>query len=353
LKKIRVLIVEDSAVVREYLRHIISTDDRFEVVGMVPSGEEALRVLPGLAPDVITMDIRLPGIDGLETTRRIMVERPTPIVVVAASVQSEDLRIAANALRAGALSVVEKPVGLTHAQYESVANHLRTQLAIMSEVTVVRQRWVRPQDSPAAPPPSSLLARRTTPLRIAGIVASTGGPPALVQLLNALPADFPIPILVVQHITASFLEGFAAWLDSVCPQKVQVARHGEQPTKGTVYLAPGDQHLGYAGGVLRLDSGPPVSAQRPSGTVLFESLADGAGVAALGVLLTGMGDDGARGLLAMRRAGSYTIAEDQSTAVVYGMPAAAVALGAVQESLPLPGIAPRLLALLGRRQEVR
>jgi two-component system, chemotaxis family, protein-glutamate methylesterase/glutaminase len=178
-----------------------------------------------------------------------------------------------------------------------------------------------------------------------GMVASTGGPNALAKVLGGLPPDFPLPILVVQHMTASFLEGFAAWLGTVSSLPVELARAGGTPEAGRVYVAPGDRHLCLRAGQLFLDAGTPVSAQRPSGTVLFQSMARSVGSAALGVLLTGMGEDGAEGLREIRRAGGYTIAEDESTAVVYGMPAAAAQLAAVSESLPLHAIAPRLLSL--------
>ncbi len=355
MKRIRVLIVEDSRVVREFLQHIIGQDPRLEVAAAVGSAEEALDILDRVAPDVISMDIRLPGMNGFEATRRVMAGRPTPIVVVSASVEDEDLKITMNALRAGALTVVEKPVGTAHEDYESLAERLCTQLAIMSQVKVIRQRIDRrwqsgPEAGEGRPWP------RRTPLmrgsyRALGVVASTGGPRALVDLLGGLGPDFPLPILLVQHITASFLGGFVAWLDSACPFKVVIAKDDEVPAPGRVYVAPADRHLTLAGGCLRVDGGDPVCAQRPSGTVLFRAMARSLGPGALGALLTGMGEDGAEGLLEVRQAGGYTLAEDASTAVVYGMPAAAVERGAACESLPLPAIAPRILELAGARQE--
>lgn len=344
MKKIRVLIVEDSAVVREFLQHLIGQDPRLEVAAAVSSAEEALRILDQAAPDVISMDIRLPGMNGFEATRRIMAQRPTPIVVVSSSVEAEDLKISMNALRAGALTIIEKPVGTTHADYAVLAERLCTQLAIMSQVKVIRQRLGR---EVAAVSPTLLPLRGPAgPFRVLGVVASTGGPNALAELLNGLEGDFPLPILLVQHITAGFLEGFAAWLNHACPQEVAIAREGEIPAPGKVYLAPSDRHLKLESGYLRADSSPPVCAQRPSGTVLFQSMAHSLGAQALGVLLTGMGEDGAEGLLEIRRAGGHTIAEDESTAVVYGMPRAAVVLGGASESLPLPAIAPRILELV-------
>jgi two-component system chemotaxis response regulator CheB len=349
MKKIRVLIVEDSKVIREFLEHIIGNDPRLEIVGAVESAEHALLILDRASPDVISMDIRLPGMNGFEATQRIMAERPTPIVVVSASVEKEDLRVTMNALQAGALTVLEKPAGTSSAEYEALAERLCTQLAIMSQVKVVRRRTAV---ATTQHPKSKIQHPSTGGHRMLGIVTSTGGPSALVQLLGRLGSDFPLPILLVQHITSSFLEGFASWLESACPFSVVIVRDRVVPAAGTVYVATQDRHLRIDRGGLQVDAGDPICAQRPSGTVLFESMARTLGSGALGVLLTGMGEDGAEGLLQIRNRGGHTIAEDESTAVVYGMPAAAVRLGAVCESLPLPAIAPRIQELILSKREV-
>jgi two-component system chemotaxis response regulator CheB len=348
MKKIRVLIVEDSSVIRESLEHIISQDPRLEIADMVESAEEALRILDCTAPDVISMDIWLPGMNGFDATRKIMEQRPTPIVVVSAVVGDENLRITMNALQAGALTVLEKPVGPASAEYQAFAERLCTQLAIMSQVKVVRRRHVVPFTRP--------LQQRIVPQpsrdRMLGIATSTGGPNAIVQILGGLGSEFPLPILLVQHIAERFLEGFASWLGSAVPFSVMVVKDCVVPVAGTVYLAAPDRHLRLEWGVLRGDPGDPVCAHRPSGTVLFDSMARSLGSGALGVLLTGMGKDGAAGLLQIRNSGGHTIAEHESTAVVYGMPAEAVRLGAVCESLPLPAIAPRILELALSGEEV-
>jgi two-component system, chemotaxis family, protein-glutamate methylesterase/glutaminase len=348
-KRIRVMIVEDSRPVREMLEYIVRNDPRLEVAASVGSAEEALRKLHEVSPDVISMDIRLPGMNGFEATQRIMVEKPTPIVVVSASVESEELKISMNALRAGALSVMEKPVSTSHHDYASLAGRLCTQLVIMSEVRVIRQRMRRNLDlrpairpvnaAPAAPP---ILGT----FQMLGIVASTGGPNALVKVLSGLDRSLPVPVLLVQHITPSFFKGFISWLAGISPLPVHEAVDGQLPKAGHVHVAPADLHLVVDRGRLRLDGGALECGQRPSGTVLFRSMAQGPGSKSLGVLLTGMGEDGASGLRAIREAGGYTIAEDETTAVVYGMPGAAVRMGAVCESLPLEEIAPRLSQLL-------
>lgn len=342
---VRVMMVEDSPVVRHLLTHIIQRDPRLSVAAAFGSAEDALRELAVVKPDVISMDVRLPGIDGLEATRQIMTENPTPIVIIAGDLEDASLQISMNALRAGALSVVEKPVAASHANYERIADTICTQLYIMSQVAVVRRRMIgagRP-NAPASPEVD------LTPPAVIGIATSTGGPPALARLLSTLPAGLPVPILVVQHMGAVFMEGFASWLASVAPQRVKVAEDQELAKGGTVYIAPGDTHLEIGrGGMLRLSKVPAVGGQRPSGTLLFRSITQSYGARGLGVLLTGMGEDGAQGLLELRRAGGRTIAEDQTSAVVYGMPAAAVRLGAATVSLPLSLIAPRIMMMLNR-----
>jgi two-component system chemotaxis response regulator CheB len=356
MKKIRVLIIEDSDVVRELLRHIISGDPRLEVAGAVGNAEEAIRLLPSLSPDIITMDIRLPGMSGFQATQHIQSVYPTPIIVVSDSIEAEDLKISTNALKAGALSVVEKPVGVTHQEYAKVSKRLCDQLVIMSEVRPIRQNrnWADslpgdPSASPSNEPQKP--SRRPGPFEAVAIVSSTGGPNALMQVLNGLGEDFRLPILVVQHIAESFLEGFADWLNGVSPQTVKIAAHGEIPSPGTVYLPPADRHLKIIRGKLVIDSGAKVCHQRPSGDILFRSMAQSLGRKALGVLLTGMGEDGAMGLLEIRNAGGYALAEDPSTAVVFGMPGAAIRLGGVDEVVPLPEIAPRVRALVTGKQE--
>lgn len=344
-RRVRVMVVEDSPVVQRLLRLIIGADPRLELCATCASGEEAIDALPFVHPDIISMDIRLPGMDGLEATRIIMSRCPTPIVVIADAVEDASLSISMNALRAGALSVVEKPAGFGHADHAAIAGTICTQLYIMSQVPVIRQRVLR--SGPEAPDRTGPAVGRRGPLSVAGLVASTGGPAALARVLGALPRDFPVPLLVVQHMGAAFLPGFAAWLDRIVPMQVAIAAPGQTPLPGHAYVAPGDQHLTVgADGTLRLGRDAPVGGQRPSGTILFHSLAAFCGPRAMGVLLTGMGEDGAEGLLAMRRAGALTLTEDETTAVVYGMPQAAMKLGASSLSLPLDRISETMCRLV-------
>ncbi len=350
--KVRVLIVEDSAVAATLLEHVLNADPHLTVVGIASSGEQALTLLPKLRPDVVLMDVRLPGIDGVETTRRIMRIQPTPIVVTSAALNDFSVTISMDALRAGALSVIEKPLAVGRPEYAKLAKRLCTQIKIMSQVHVIRQRHqpLAMPARPALPVTGALAASRsdgsrgqelsaaTDGYRILGLVASTGGPNALARILGVLPGDFPLPVVLVQHIGAEFAEGFAAWLDTQTALSVALATHGERLKPGRVHVAPGYRHLKLKGPLLMLDDGPLVSGQRPSGTVLFQSMADDFGPQAIGALLTGMGDDGAQGLLAMRVRGAYTIAESEATAVVYGMPAVAARLGAARIQLPLDAI---------------
>jgi two-component system chemotaxis response regulator CheB len=347
MKRIRVLIVEDSPVVREHLRRIISADPRLEVAGIAETGEQALEMVQRVAPDVISMDIQLPGIQGFEATRRIMSLRPTPIVVVS-GMETEDMGLSMQALRSGALAVVEKPVAATHEAYAGVAGRLCSQLVLMSEVKVVRQRdrWLRAGKS------SNIdLPKKAGAYSVVGIGASTGGPNALVTLLTGLQPHLALPVMVVQHMTPGFIGGFAEWLSDVTGLRVQVVGERVELSPGTVYVAPTGRHVAVNDTTAVLDDSPPIGGNRPSANVLFSSMARSLGSAGIGVLLTGMGDDGAAGLGKLRDAGGFTIAEAESTAVVYGMPAAAVRMGAVCESLPLGEIAARIRELSVAKSE--
>lgn len=355
-RPVRVMIVEDSSVERILLENIVEADDRLELVASCGSGEKALETLEQLRPDVISMDVFLPGKDGLETTRQIMSQFPIPIVIASHHYNSEELNLSFNALKAGALCVLEKPYGPAHPDFQKRADHFCTQLVIMSKVKVIkhRRRLADPLKAVAPPVVAPAASKSTTSKgKILGIVASTGGPKALLNLLNALGPDFPLPVLIVQHISASFFEGFQQWLNSLVPQTVVAAQGGESPQSGCVYLAPPDVHLVYRQHQLVLQESEAVSYQKPSGTVMLESLAHELGDRAMGVILTGMGDDGAKGLLALYQAGGYTIAESEATATVYGMPCVAATLNAAKSILPLDEIGPHLRSLVMRSSSTR
>jgi two-component system, chemotaxis family, protein-glutamate methylesterase/glutaminase len=348
MKTVTVMVVEDSAVARELLVDTLNSDRRIAVVAAVDSGEAAVRLAPRIAPDVISMDVRLPGMSGIEATRRIMETCPTPVIVVASDMSRSATAGAMEAIGAGALLVIEKPAIDSAAAYREMAKRLCDQFVGLSTLKVVRQRFNRSATArSSAVIPVVAVAPHAAPIDVVGVVASTGGPPAVASLLAGLGQDFNAPILLVQHMGAGFIEGFADWLGGSTGLDVHVARDGEATVKGRIYVGPGGRNLTYRGGQVHLVPAPPGNGHVPSGDALFGSLA-AEGPRALGVLLTGMGEDGARGLLAMRQCGGVTIGQDQATSAVYGMPAAAKALGAVQEELPLQSIAPRILRLVAR-----
>lgn len=357
MSKIAVMVVEDSRVATELITSTLNSDPRLTVIAAVETAEKALRLIPRMAPDVICMDVRLPGMNGIEATRRIMEEYPTPIVVVAADMSRETVNNTMEALRAGAMAVVEKPTIESASAYKAMSRLLCDQFVNMSQVRVVRQRFNGMQRRGAAdrPVPTIVVPQpQAEPgIEVVGVVASTGGPAAVAQLLQGLGPRFPLPVLLVQHMGSEFLPGFTAWLDSICEQTVVLARNLEKPKPGHVYVAPGGHQLTYLAGHLRLaPEMVGVGAYVPSGDVLLESLASQAGPRAVGVVLTGMGDDGAKGLLAMRKAGAGTLVQDRTTSVVFGMPAAALELGASREELPIGAIARRVVELVNRSSKV-
>jgi two-component system, chemotaxis family, protein-glutamate methylesterase/glutaminase len=342
----RVLIAEDSATIRHHLISLINETPGIEVVGQARNGEEAIRLTAELRPDVVSMDIRMPIIDGLEATRRIMANTPKPVVVVSGLVE-RDVALSVRALDAGALAVVEKPPYRTHPDFEAKHVQLVKTLIAMSSVSVVRRGGgplVPPQPTIAAPAPQDAQ------LEVIGIGASAGGPSALSKVLGAFPADFPVPIVVVQHIPSEFIAGLARWLSQTTPLTVKVAQDYGVLRPGVVHLAPGDYHTHVirSGGrlVTRLIAAKGEHHHQPAVDELFYSLAAQCGRHAVGIILTGMGTDGAQGLLAMKQAGAVTLAQDQASATVYGMPGAAVAQGAVKQIVSLAELPTAILKLM-------
>ncbi|MBN1660519.1 MAG: chemotaxis-specific protein-glutamate methyltransferase CheB [Anaerolineae bacterium] len=342
-KGIRVVVVDDSPTVRQLLVAILQDEPGMHVVGTGANGEDAVHLTRQLRPDVVTMDVRMPRMDGLQATREIMREVPTPIVIVTGNLVHADVDITFEALRAGALTVVRTP-GL--ADPEGCAGLIRT-VRLMAGVPVVHH-WAHtvhvPDARPAPVLPSAPPAVKSYGApKIVGMAASTGGPGAIASILRHLPADYAAPILVVQHVAAGFVAGLAEWLDSQTPLHVTLANHGDRPQPGTVLIAPDDYHLQInMRGIVELCREPPYKGLRPSANHLFHSLASAYGPAAIGIILTGMGDDGAEGLHALHQVGGLTVAQDEATCVVYGMPHQAVVAGGVERSLSPDGIA-RLL----------
>jgi two-component system chemotaxis response regulator CheB len=348
--RIRVLVVEDSATVRARLVEILGADPDIEVIGEAADGKRAIEICQTARPDVITMDMMLPVMSGLAATEYIMAHCPTPILVVSASINRGELFRIYESLAAGAVDVLEKPNG-TEPDGVWERGFLAT-LKLVARIRVIRRPHVRltgrsGRAVEAGPPPAPFAPAR--PCAVVAIGASTGGPGAIVDVLRGLPAEFRIPILIVLHINEPFGRVFAEWLDGQAGRRVMHATDGASvaAAAGCAFVAQGGRHMVVRDGRLRLTLDPERHSCRPSVDVLLESVAAEYGAAAAACLLTGMGRDGAQGLLKIREAGGFTIAQDQSTSVIYGMPREAALLGAAAEVLRLGDIGPRLGVLRG------
>jgi two-component system chemotaxis response regulator CheB len=320
---IKVLIVEDSQVVRDFLTYILSSDPAIQVIGTAGNGEEAIQAVRDKRPDIVTMDIKMPQMDGFEATRIIMETTPTPIVIVSASWDPKEVEKTFQAMDAGALTAVRKPVGVTHPDHTVQAKELIRTVKLMSEIKVVgrRPKGRFKKDMPVILPVSE-------------------------PILLKLPKDFCAPLLIVQHISPGFVQGFADWLTNSCRFPVKIAASGEYPLKGHAYVAPDGVHMGIENnGRIVLSKSEPENGLRPSASYLFRSVAEVFGKDIVGVLLTGMGKDGAYELKMMKEKGAITIAQDKESCVVYGMPGEAVNLNAATYVLSPQKIAEFLAAL--------
>jgi two-component system chemotaxis response regulator CheB len=341
---IRVLIAEDSAVTREYLRHILESDPQLEVVAIAHDGGQAVELAARLRPDVILMDVHMPVLNGFDAARQIMERVPTPIVMATASSSKTETRGGFRALEAGALILLDKPPGPWSDDHEESERELIRTIKLMAEVKVVR-RWG--QRTKRVEP---VAQQRRAPARVVAIGASTGGPQVLSTILSELPESLPMPVLLVQHISDGFIDGFVEWLGTRTPLAVTLAAQGQPLRPGTVHVAPSDRHMGIdSDWRVTLTRGAPINGFRPSISHMFDSVTAAVGREAVGVLLTGMGRDGADGLRRMREAGGLTIAQDQASSVIFGMPGEAVRLHAAVDVLSPPAIASALLALVTER----
>jgi two-component system chemotaxis response regulator CheB len=342
---IQVVVAEDSATTREYLVHLLDRDPQLEVVGEAGDGEEAVDLVEALRPDVIVMDVEMPHLDGYEATRRIMQTVPTPIVMVSGHLSQLEAR-AFEALRAGALVLLNKPSGPDQPDHAATAQELVETVKLMAEVKVIG-RWA---PHAPAPPPRARRIETARRARVIAIGASAGGPPTVAEILSGLPGGLSCPVLLVQHIAPGFAGGLAEWLDQSTALAVKLAEPEESARAGTVYVAPDGVQMGISsGGRIRLTEESDADGFSPSASYLLRSVARSYGTAGVGVLLTGMGRDGAAGLLELRRAGGVTIAQDKESSVVFGMPGEAIRLGAAEHVLPPTRIAEELRALaLGR-----
>ncbi|HYD59271.1 MAG TPA: chemotaxis-specific protein-glutamate methyltransferase CheB [Noviherbaspirillum sp.] len=342
---IRVLVVDDSPSVRELLMFILGSDPGIEIVGSAADGEEAIRMAQATKPNVISMDLHMPNVDGFEATRRIMETCPTPIVIVSGSEDPSEVGASFRAIEAGALVIVQRPVGVGHPAFRETASALIRTVKSMAEVKVVR-RWSktagRTREQDAARPAETERPARKLVL----IGASTGGPAVLRDILAELPAGYPLPLLIVQHMSAGFLDGFAQWLSSASGFPVRVAEHGEGLVAGCAYLAPD----GYQVAVTRdmriaLSRGRSEHGMCPSVSHLFRSVHKDICPATIAVLLTGMGKDGAHELRQLKEHGAVTIVQDRATSVVYGMPGEAIRQDAARLILAPPDIGKMLRGL--------
>lgn len=359
-KLIKVLVVEDAPVVREFLVYLLGTDPDIRVVGTANNGEEALEAVKRYRPDVITMDIHMPKMDGLEATRRIMETEPVPIVIVSGSTDSHENTKIFRAMEAGALAVLARPAGIGHPDHETTARELAQTVKLMSEVKVVR-RWPRTRGEPVLPSAAQTLAHKPASvpgkipakIKVIALGASTGGPLVLQTILAMLPRDFPLPIVIVQHMASGFITSFAEWLAQSSALSVHVARQGEFMLPGHVYVAPDECQMKVEhGGKIVLTQGEPENGLRPSVSYLFRSLAAVYGGNAVAGLLTGMGRDGAEELRLLKEKGAITFVQDKESSVVHGMPGEAIKLDAATFVLAPDKIAAVLTSLANGKDKM-
>lgn len=347
--KIRVVVAEDSATVRHLLVALLNADPSVVVVGEAVNGKEAVELTRRLRPSVVVMDIRMPVMDGFEATKRIMIESPTPVVIVTATANAE-VELGLRAVQLGAMTLLPKPGAPNDPGFAAQAARFVPLVKAFSEVKVIRRR--RDVDDPAKPSDAS---NRDAPIRpgaveVVAIAASTGGPAALYRLLERLPPRSTVPILVVQHIAEGFTAGLVSWLGSGTPLPVKVAVEGERLVGSTIYVAAEQRHLEVSNDRrVRLSDQPAVGGFRPSATALFRSVAQVYGRGAVAVVLTGMGSDGFEGVVRVRESGGVVLAQDEATSVVFGMPGVVVAGGMADVVGSVEALGERLRELVSRR----
>lgn len=337
--KIRVVVADDSPVAREMLLQILASDPEIEVIGTATNGKEAVDAVARLRPDLITMDIHMPTMDGLEAIEQIMAYTPTPVLVVSSSVYGEGMGRAFDALAIGALEVIKKPEPRDWAALGSIARDIIRTVKILSRVKVITHIRGRRTPLHGAVPFQHPVVQRSRAVRIIAIGSSTGGPTALLNVLARLPEDFPVPVVIAQHIAEGFVPGLASWLDSGSKIRVVAAADGDVMSPGVAYMANTGSNMVVDGMTLRFAPPKPGQLYIPSADTLFESVAVSYHDRAIGVLLTGMGADGAIGLKTLHDRGTRTICQDEATSTVWGMPKAAIDLDAADAVLPVHEIA--------------
>ncbi|MGK7923594.1 MAG: chemotaxis-specific protein-glutamate methyltransferase CheB [Trichodesmium sp.] len=370
-KVIKILIVDDSPVALIILKKIFAASPEIEVIGTAKNGLDALKLMPLIEPDVICTDLHMASMNGLEFTREIMEKYPRPILVISSSVQEHDTQNVFQLLEAGAVDVFPKPETGFTSNHKITNQELINKIKILSGVKVFTQHRrhinrVKPENKQQlcvkniqekrvrmpltfSPQTPSKYHRSTKNIQVVAIGASTGGPQALKTIINNLPSNLPVPVICVQHISNGFLSGLVNWLASESKLPVKIARSGEFPKPGVIYFPPEEHHLelNSTGRFICLKT-PAIGGHRPSITVTFKSVANFYSSFAIGVLLTGMGRDGADGMKAIDESGGMTIAQDEASSVIFGMPKEAIALGAAQYILSINDITPMLLNYIGQ-----
>ncbi len=341
---IRVLVVEDSPLMCKVLTNILNPDPHIIVAGIASNGKEAVEIVPRLKPDIITMDIHMPVMDGYEATKRIMAFNPTPILVVSSSVFKVGMEKVFKSISYGALDVIDKSE-LEIAGNENSGELLIQKIKFLSSVKVIHHPLAKLQRE--RPRFDLEVPKKKGSAKIVAIVSSTGGPQALLEVLKRFPKDFPCGIVIVQHITKGFVEGLVDWLDNECQLKVKIAEDSEEIRPGVAYIAPDSLQMRVEeGGKINLSDEPAYEGHKPSGDVLLESVARAYGNGVVATILTGMGRDGAMGMKAIKQLNGRTIAQDEKSCVVFGMPKAAIEMDVIDKVSPLEKIPEEIVVML-------
>ncbi len=346
--RVKVLIVDDTAIFRTLLLKIFEKDERFIVIGVASDGAEAIEKALRLKPDIITMDVLMPTMNGIEATSKILSNMDTRVVILSSLVDDPETNVAFEGLRAGALDVIPKPYHTSRAKFRQFELDFLNHLYALSKLPI--HKPVMERATQRAHTHVSVLAAEHKPANIIAIGASTGGPNVLHQIFTALSPDIAVPIVVAQHIGQGFVAQLVKWLSHSLHFEIRVPKDGEKLRDGTIYISPDNKHLTVDGPVAHLIDEPPMNGYKPSVDKLFYSVAKTYGEEAVGVLLTGMGNDGAKGLRYMFERGAYTIAQDEATSVVFGMPKAAIEANAAMWVLSVHDI-PYMLERICRRKE--